>query len=252
MLISIITATFNSEAFIQSAIQSVNQQTYPWIEHLLMDGASEDQTLNLIEQEQTPQQRLYSAADRGIYDALNKGIKLAQGEIIGILHSDDLFASSEVLQKVADQFHADEALMAVYGDLQYVNRSNTQQVIRHWVSGTFQPSDFHWGWMTPHPTLFIRKSCFDTYGAYNLQLKSAADYELILRFLYQHQLKTVYIPEVLVKMRVGGMSNQSLRNRWRANQEDRLAMKMNGIPFPLFTAICKPLRKINQYWHKNV
>lgn len=252
MLISIITATFNSEAFIQGAIQSVNHQTYPMIEHLLMDGASTDQTISIIEQEQTNKQQLYSAKDQGIYDALNKGILKAKGEVVGILHSDDLFATPEVLEKVAALFKADEDLMAVYGDLQYVDRKDIHTLIRHWEAGTFQRNSFHWGWMPPHPTLFIRKSCFETLGVYDLQFKSAADYELILRFLYQHHIKTVYIPEVLVKMRVGGISNQSMKNRWRANKEDRLAMKMNGIPFPLFTAICKPLRKINQYWHKNV
>lgn len=252
MLISIITATFNSEAFIRGAVQSLNQQSYPWVEHLIMDSASTDQTLAIIKEEQTPKQQVFSAKDKGIYDALNQGILRAKGEVIGILHSDDLFASAEVLEKVAELFKADEKLMAVYGDLQYVDRNHIQKVIRHWQAGTFQQSSFHWGWMPPHPTLFIRKSCFEKFGAYDLQFKSAADYELILRFLYQHQIKTVYIPEVLVKMRVGGMSNQSLQNRWRANQEDRLAMKMNGIPFPLITAICKPLRKINQYWHKNV
>lgn len=251
MLISIITATFNSAAFIRGAIQSVNQQSYTWVEHLIMDGASTDQTLAIIKKEQTPKQQVFSAKDKGIYDALNKGIAQARGEVIGILHSDDLFASEEVLQKVVTQFEADATLMAVYGDLQYVDRKNIQKVIRHWVSGRFSPTSFHWGWMPPHPTLFIRKSCFEKLGAYDLQFKSAADYELILRFLYHHQIKTVYIPEVLVKMRVGGLSNQSWKNRWRANQEDRVAMKMNAIPFPWLTAICKPLRKINQYWKKN-
>lgn len=252
MLISIITATFNSEAFIKGAIQSLNQQSYPWVEHLIMDGASTDRTLAIIEEEQTPKQRFFSSKDRGIYDALNKGIAQAKGEVIGILHSDDLFASAEVLQKVAGLFQADDTLMAVYGDLQYVDRKNIHKVIRHWQAGTFQQGDFLWGWMPPHPTLFIRKVCFEQFGNYNLQFTSAADYELILRFLYQHQIKTIYIPEVLVKMRVGGLSNKSINNRWKANIEDRNAMKKNGIPFPYLTAVLKPLRKINQYWHKNI
>lgn len=250
MLISIITATYNSEAFIAEALVSYKAQTYSQKELLLIDGKSKDQTLSILKDHLQCITVLKSEKDKGIYDALNKGINLAKGDIIGILHSDDLFASPQVLEKVAQKFKSDPSLKAVYSDLEYVERNEPNKVIRHWKSGIGNLKDFEQGWMPPHPTLFIKRDCYTKLGLYNLIYKSAADYDLILRFFYSNKLKTAYIPEVLVKMRVGGLSNKSFRNRWKANLEDRLAMKQNGIPFPLLTAIFKPIRKLNQYWSK--
>ena len=251
MLISVITATFNSEAFIEEALFSYQEQSYPDKELILIDGKSTDKTLETLKEYLAIITNLKSEKDKGIYDALNKGIKLAKGEIIGILHSDDILASPQVLNKVAEKFKQDEQLMAVYGDLEYVDRNYPEKVIRFWQSGNFNWRKFANGWMPPHPTLFIKSTCFKDFGTYDLSFRSAADYDLILRFLYKNKLKTAYIPEVLVKMRAGGLSNLSLKNRWRANREDQRAMKNNGIPFPFFTAIIKPLRKLNQYWTKN-
>jgi glycosyltransferase len=250
MLISIITATYNSEAFIEEALVSYQKQSYPDKELILIDGKSTDKTLEILKEHLAIITNLKSEKDKGVYDALNKGIKLAKGEIIGILHSDDLFASSEILEKVAKVFKADSDIKAVYGDLQYVSRNDISKVIRNWKSGIFSLNELEKGWMPPHPTLFIKKECFTSYGDYSLNYKSAADYDLILRLFYKFQIKAAYLPQVLVKMRVGGISNKSLQNRWNANVEDRRAMKENGIPYPIWTAICKPLRKVSQFWAK--
>lgn len=251
MLISIITATYNSEDYVNEALVSYQKQAYPDKELIVIDGKSTDKTLEILKDHLVIITTLKSEKDKGIYDALNKGIKLAKGEIIGILHSDDVLASSDVLNKVAEKFKKDEQLMAVYGDLVYVDRTYPDKVIRFWKSGDFNWHKFANGWMPPHPTLFIKATCFKDFGMYDLNFRSAADYDLILRFLYKNKLKTAYIPDVLVKMRVGGLSNLSLKNRWIANREDYRAMKTNGIPFPFVTAFIKPLRKLNQYWAKN-
>ena len=250
MLISIITATYNSEAFIAKALTSYRAQTYLQKELLLIDGKSKDHTLSILKDYLDCITVLKSEKDHGIYDALNKGIRLAKGEILGILHSDDLFADHKVLEKVSQKFESDPNLMAVYGDLEYVDRNNPNKIIRYWKSGSCSLKAIESGWMPPHPTLFIKKECFTKFGMYNLNYKSAADYDLILRFFYKHQLKAAYISQVLVKMRVGGLSNKSLGNRWKANLEDRSAMKQNGVPFPLLVAILKPIRKLNQFWTK--
>ena len=252
MLVSIITATYNSEAFIAEALNSYRAQTYIKKELLLIDGKSKDQTLYILKDHLDCISVLKSEKDNGIYDALNKGIHLAKGDIIGILHSDDLFATNQVLEKVIQKFKSDSSLMAVYGDLEYVSRNNPNEIIRFWKSGNWGLKAMESGWMPPHPTLFIKKECFSKFGIYDLSYNSASDYDLILRLFYKHQIKLAYLPEVLVKMRVGGLSNKSLTNRWKANLEDRIAMKKNGIPFPVWAAILKPLRKLNQYWTKKL
>jgi glycosyltransferase len=248
MLISIITSTYNSAAYVEDALNAFLMQSYPGKELVVVDGASQDDTCVKVKARMEGEAfQLVSEPDKGIYDALNKGIAKAKGEVIGILHSDDVFASEDVLSKVAHVFEQDPTIMAVYGDLQYVKRDNKDEVIRNWISGFYSLKNLNWGWMPPHPTLFIRKTCFQKYGDYDLQYRSAADYDLILRFLYRYQIKTAYIPEVLVKMRVGGTSNVSWKNRWRANQEDKLAMKINGVTFPSIASLWKPLRKLKQF-----
>lgn len=251
MLISILTATFNSQQFIQQALTSFSVQHYDKKELLVLDGNSQDETLNIIKQNSSIIKHWVSEPDQGIYDALNKGIHLAKGDVIGILHSDDFFADEEVLTEVAQVFINNPEIEAVYGDLEYVERNNPDHIIRRWVSGKYQYHQLKLGWMPPHPALFIKRTCFDKFGKYDAKYHSAADYDLILRFLFKNQIKVAYLPKVLVKMRVGGLSNKSLKNRLRANKEDRLAMKVNGLKFPLIVAILKPLRKLGQYWNKN-
>jgi len=247
MLISILTSTFNSEEFLEEALASYQVQDHKEKELIIIDGASSDKTLAIIARHKESYDFLISEKDKGIYDALNKGIANASGEVIGILHSDDLFYDESVLTEVNRIFESDASLQALYGDLQYVKRDDPGKVIRNWVSGDWNIKKISFGWMPPHPALFIRKKCFEDFGNYNLKYHSAADYDLILRFLYKHQIKTAYVPRVFMKMRVGGLSNQSLKNRLRANREDRQAMKENGISFPLLVSFIKPLRKIKQF-----
>lgn len=245
MLVSIITATYNSAATITDTLHSVHSQTHPAIEHLIIDGASSDNTLSIV-QSAPGQCRIHSEKDRGIYDAMNKGIAMANGDIIGILNSDDMYTHPLVIEKVVELFER-EGCDAVYGDLIYVDAADTAVIKRKWVAGPCSPNSFLYGWMPPHPTFFVKKSVYEQYGSFNLNLFTAADYELMLRFLYRYGIKVAYLQEVMVKMRTGGASNQSIRNRILANKGDRMAWKINGLKPYWFTLYAKPIRKITQF-----
>lgn len=245
MKLSIITATYNSAATVRDTLHSVGCQHHPAVEHIIVDGGSRDDTLGIVAG--FPHvAKVVSGKDKGIYDAMNKGIGLATGEVIGILNSDDVYFDDQVLSDVAAAF-ADPGIMTVYGDLQYVDAADLQKVRRSWISGPFRPKNFYYGWMPPHPTFFVRRDVYERAGLFNLGLRSAADYELMLRILLKHAISAHYIPRILVKMRTGGMSNASLFNRLRANKEDRLAWKLNGLQPYFFTLYLKPLRKIHQF-----
>lgn len=245
MKVSIITATFNSAATVLDTLKSVQSQTWQELEHIVVDGASIDDTLRLLEagKHRGP---FVSEPDKGIYDAMNKGIQMASGEIVGILNSDDVYANPTIIEKVVQLFEQTGA-DAVYGDLWYVDAADMQRVTRKWVAGSYRREAFLYGWMPPHPTFFVRKSVYVQYGLFNLDMYTAADYELMLRFLYKYQIPAAYLPEVMVKMRVGGASNQSLKNRLLANKGDRLAWKVNGLKPYWFTVTLKPIRKITQF-----
>lgn len=248
MKISIITATYNSAATIRDTLESVRSQRYPDIEHIIVDGASKDDTLDIVKA--FPHvAKMISEKDKGIYDAMNKGIGMATGEVIGILNSDDVYTDERVLSDVAGAF-ADSLVMTVYADLQYVHADDLQKVQRNWISGPFRRRNFYYGWMPPHPTFFVRRAVYDRVGTFNAGLRSAADYELMLRILVKHGFPTSYIPRVTVRMRAGGVSNASLPNRLRANKEDRMAWKLNGLRPYFFTLYLKPLRKIHQFIFK--
>lgn len=245
MKLSIVTATYNSSATVQDTLKCIAEQTYQSVEHLIIDGGSKDGTLEIVKR--FPHvATIVSEKDKGIYDAMNKGIALASGEVIGILNSDDIYTDERVLQDVMDIFK-DESVDACYADLQYVRADDLNKVTRTWKSGNFNPRSFYWGWMPPHPTFFVRKRVYDQIGGFNLELKSAADYELMLRACLKCRLKVHYLPRIIVKMRAGGMSNASLKNRIRANKEDRLAWKINELQPYAFTLLLKPLRKIFQF-----
>ena len=245
MKISVITATYNSAATVRDTLTSVRQQDHPDIEHIIVDGRSSDGTLEIVAN--FPHiARIVSEKDKGIYDAMNKGIRMATGEVIGILNSDDIYIDRSVLSAVAKAF-GDPAVMTVYADLQYVYPDNLDRVKRTWITGPFRKSSFYYGWMPPHPTFFVRKEVYERIGLFNTDLRTAADYELMLRILFKHGVTTYYIPRVIVKMRAGGMSTVSLGNRLRANREDRLAWKLNGLKPYFFTLYLKPLRKITQF-----
>ena len=245
MKISVITATYNSAATVRDTLTSIRQQDHPDIEHIIVDGRSSDGTLEIVA-DFPHVARFVSEKDKGIYDAMNKGIRMATGEVIGILNSDDIYIDRSVLSAVAKAF-ADPAVMTVYADLQYVHPDDLDRVQRTWITGPFRKNSFYYGWMPPHPTFFVRKEVYDRIGLFNTDLRTAADYELMLRILVKHGIPTFYIPRVIVKMRAGGMSNASLRARLRANREDRLAWKLNGLKPYFFTLYLKPLRKITQF-----
>ncbi|HVY74781.1 MAG TPA: glycosyltransferase family 2 protein [Puia sp.] len=243
--VSIITATYNSAATIRDTMRSVSEQDYPFIEHIIVDGYSQDGTLDIVNSF-SHTALVLCEKDEGIYDALNKGIKAARGDVIGMLHSDDFYTHPGVIAKVVEAFQ-DESVQACYADLQYVQAQHPEKITRTWKSGHFQPRSFYWGWMPPHPTFFVRRAVYDQVGLFNTNMRTAADYEMMLRVLLKHHLAAHYIPEVLVKMRAGGASNASVKNRIRANREDREAWKLNGLKPWFFTLYLKPLRKINQF-----
>jgi glycosyltransferase involved in cell wall biosynthesis len=245
MKISIITATYNSAATVKDTLTSIQQQDYPDIEHIIVDGRSIDNTLKIVSG--FPHiAKVISEKDKGIYDAMNKGISLATGAVIGILNSDDIYTNPTVLSTVAKVF-GDPKVMTCYADLQYVHPGNLNRTIRTWKSGPFKRRNFYNGWMPPHPTFFVRTEVYDRVGLFNPDLRSAADYEIMLRILLKHGLTSHYIPQVIVKMRAGGMSNASFGNRLRANKEDRLAWKLNELQPHFFTLYMKPIRKITQF-----
>jgi glycosyltransferase involved in cell wall biosynthesis len=246
MKISIITVCFNSESTIEHAVRSVLSQEKVNLEYIVIDGGSSDQTLVILDRYRKDIQQLVSEKDEGIYDALNKGIALATGDVIGILHSDDFYTSPTALFQVMQKLEQ-EKTDAVYGDLQYVNRDNPDKIFRNWISGPYTEGLFLKGWMPPHPVFFAKRACYQAFGAFNTRFKTSADYELMLRFILKHRIKLSYLPQVLVKMRVGGKSNVTLLNRLKANREDRLAWKINGLKPGWFTLTLKPLSKLRQF-----
>lgn len=248
--VSIITVSFNAEKTIRDTIQSVISQNYSRIEYIIIDGASRDNTISIIKSFGNGITRFVSEPDHGIYDGMNKGIDLATGDIIGILNADDFYTDPEVISKVMNVFNSKADVDAVYGDLDYVDQHDTTRVVRKWKSGNYYQHAFLKGWMPPHPTFFVRKSCYLKYGKFTDKLKSAADYEFMLRLIHKHQIKIAYLPEVLVKMRAGGKSNASIKNRIKANREDKLAWKMNNLQPAPFTFIRKPLSKLTQFFRR--
>ena len=248
MKISIITVAYNAEATIAEAVASVVSQRQDGfeLEYIIVDGASTDETLAALEPHSDGIAHIISEPDRGLYDAMNKGVAAATGDFIGILNADDTYAHNGVLAAVAARLEETGA-DALYGDLDYVAADGTGRVVRRWRSGEMGARSFLRGWMPPHPTFFLAKSVYDEHGEYSLDLRSAADYELMLRMLHKHRVRAAYIPDVLVKMQTGGMSNASWTNRLRANREDRAAWRMNGLrPMP-WTLVIKPLRKLGQW-----
>lgn len=243
--ISIVTVSYNAEETLADCIGSVASQSID-VEHILIDGGSRDGTIRLAETHFTNLALTVSEPDLGVYDAMNKGIRCATGDIIGILNADDVYHSDQVLSKVIDAFTRGN-IGACYGDLVYVDRNDLDKVTRYWKSGTFAPKKFYWGWMPPHPTFFVRREVYEKYGLFRLDMGSAADYELMLRLLLKHCVDVSYVPDILVRMRTGGVSNISLINRLKANRMDRMAWTVNDIhPYP-WTTYFKPARKLGQW-----
>jgi glycosyltransferase involved in cell wall biosynthesis len=228
MKISIVTVCYNSAKTIADTLQSVRAQTYGNIEHIVIDGQSKDNTLEVVAASGRHVSMVVSEADKGIYDAMNKGIALAIGEIIGFINADDFYPSAEVLAKVAKVFE-NPCIDACYGDLCYVAQNDTSATVRYWKSSEFVPSTFETGWCPPHPTFFVRRAIYQRFGGFDLDYKIAADVELMMRFLEVHKIRTHYLPAVLVHMRMGGETNKSLRNIVKQNREILRALRLHNM-----------------------
>lgn len=246
MKVSIITVVYNGEKYIEECIKSVLSQTYKDIEYLLIDGNSTDRTFSVAQKYQSQIDILISEPDNGMYDALNKGLTLSTGDIIGILNSDDVLASTKVIEQIVEAFTTAKT-DCVYGNLNYINQKDTFKIIRRWKSKQSTPKDMLFGWMPAHPTLYLRKELFATYGNYSLNFGSAADYELMLRFLYKHKISSKFLNILMVNMRMGGMSNQSSKHRYSALINDYKALRNNGAPLPLLTLMLKKISKLKQF-----
>mgnify|MGYP000515238369 CR=1 FL=1 len=227
MKFSIITAIYNNKETITDAIDSVLRQTYQDIEYIIIDGASSDGTVEIIRRYGDKINKFISEPDSGIYDGLNKGLSLATGDIIGFLHSDDLYANKDVIELIAKKF-TENNVDGVYGNLVYTSKEDTSKVIRYWKSREFSPNLLSKGWMPAHPTFFLKKEVYDQYGHFDLNFKIAADYDFMLRVLKEN-IKVKYIPEVLYKMRIGGESNKSLKNIIQKSKEDLKALRKNNV-----------------------
>lgn len=245
MKITIITAAYNSGATLQQAIDSVRHQSYKNIEHLIVDGNSTDGSLDLIKANQHPGLRYISEPDRGLYDALNKGIEMATGDVIGFLHADDVFAGPEVLLAIAEVFKYYDT-DSCYGNLVYVKKNDLSRVVRVWKSGKYSPKKMQRGWMPPHPTFYARRAVYQRFGSFNLKYHISSDYECLLRLLGKHRINTFYLPMVFVKMRLGGTSNKSFRNILKKSFEDIRAMRENNLNF-IPAILYKNLSKVNQF-----
>jgi glycosyltransferase len=244
MKISIITAVYNRVSTIGTALASLTGQTYLDTEHVVIDGGSSDGTLAELARHGARDMRLVSEPDNGIYDALNKGLSMASGEVVGVLHSDDAFASATVLERVARRF-ADSAVDAVYGDLDYIAADGTGRIRRHWRAGVFDRASLALGWMPPHPTLFLRRRVIERHGGFDPSYAIAGDYDAILRYFNAPGFRAEYIPDVLVRMRAGGASNGSLSRLMTKSREDYRALRHNRIGGPTTLAL-KTLRKLPQ------
>ncbi len=246
MKVTIITVTLNSAKFLEDCINSVINQEYENIEHIIIDGQSTDGTLDIIKKYKDHIAYWVSEKDPGMYDAINKGMRAATGDIIGTLNSDDTLASTLVISNIVGSF-TDQKVDAVYGDLVYVDQQNTDKIVRVWKGAAFKRGRYKYGWMPAHPTFYFKRELLDQYGYYETHYYTASDYEFMARYLFYFRVNAYYVPKLIVRMRIGGMSNVTIYQRLRANRRDYLAMKRNRIPFPFIVSLLKPLIKLHQY-----
>jgi glycosyltransferase involved in cell wall biosynthesis len=242
MKISIITVCYNTEATIEETINSVVAQTYKNIEYIIIDGNSKDATVSILNKHEALITNWISEPDKGLYDAMNKGIQMATGDVIGLINSDDLFCDELAIEKVMNVFNSNPHLDSVYADLFYVEQSNTDAIVRRWVTG--EQKKFKYGWHPAHPTFYIKKEVYNKYGLFNLDFKLAADFEIMLRFLEKYKISTYYLQESFVKMRLGGATNQSLKNIYNQNVECIKAFRLNKVKvnaflYPFFRIVPK-------------
>jgi glycosyltransferase involved in cell wall biosynthesis len=246
MKVSIITVSRNNEDTIEDTIKSVVSQSYPDIEYIIIDGGSTDGTLEIINKYRDRIRYCVSEKDKNHYDAMNKGIRVATGQLIGILNTDDFYVDDSVISDVVVAV-CQSGEDSCYGDLIYVDREQTDRVIRLWSSGAYRRERFEQGWMPPHPAFFVRKGVYDKYGLFRTDYLHSGDYELMLRFLYKFRISTVYVPRVLTKMRTGGGGRPTAKNVAKSIKENYCAWKVNGLKPNPITFLVKPLSKISQY-----
>lgn len=251
--ISIITAVFNREATIATAIESLQSQMYKNIEHIIIDGSSTDGTLEKIRALADEKTILVSEPDGGIYDALNKGIRMASGDVVGFLHSDDIFADENVLMDVISSF-TEKDIDGVYGDLNYVSPAKPFRIIRYWRAGEYSRKKLHYGWMPPHPALFLKKGLIDKWGGFVDRFQISADYDAMLRYLWLGHAKLIYLPRVLVSMTTGGESNKSVERIWRKSREDIQIIRTYKLGYflGLDTLFFKNIIKIPQFFKRKL
>lgn len=247
MKISIITVVYNNEKTIKDAIQSVLGQTYKNIEYVIIDGKSKDNTVNLINEYKENLGYFISERDNGLYDAMNKGIKACTGDVIGILNSDDLYQDLDVISDVMKQFKDDSKLDILYGDLIYVKSDDTNKVVRNWKSKNYYNNFFENANVPPHPSLFVRSKVYKEAGLFDLQYKLAADYELMLRMFKKYNFKSKYISRLIIKMRLGGATNQSFTNIVNQNKEILKAWKNNGLQAPFYLMPLRIFKRLIQF-----
>jgi glycosyltransferase len=245
MKVSIITATFNSQETIKTTLESVKNQTYSNIEHIIIDGKSSDDTIKIISEYQHISQ-IISEKDNGIYFALNKGIEKATGDIIGFLHADDFFNDNKTIETIVSYFQ-NYKIEAIYGDLDYLS-IDLKKTVRHWHSEDFNINKLDKGWMPPHPTFYVKKSIYDKYGRFNTKYKISADYDLMIRFL-KNNITVKYIPQTIIKMRLGGESNKNLKNIYKKTKEDFEIIRKNQLN-GLVTLFFKNISKVHQFFNK--
>lgn len=247
MKISIITVVYNNEKTIKDAMQSVLGQTYKNIEYVIIDGKSNDNTVNLINGYKEKLGYFISENDNGLYDAMNKGINASTGDVIGILNSDDLYQDSAVIADVMEQFNNDPHLDILYGDLVYVKSDDTNKVVRNWKSKTYYKRFFENANVPPHPSLFVRSKVYKEVGVFDLNYKLAADYELMLRLFKKHNFKSKYFNRLIIKMRLGGATNQSFTNIINQNKEILKAWKKNGLRAPFYLMPLRIIKRLAQF-----
>jgi len=238
MKISIITVVWNNVETIKNAIDSVLSQTYKDIEYIIIDGASNDGTVEIIKSYGDSISKFVSEPDKGLYDAMNKGISLATGDVVGILNSDDFYVDEDVIDTVVKVFEKNKC-DSMFADLVFVKANNLDKVVRYYDSGKFHPSKFAYGWMPAHPTFFVKREFYTKYGLYKLDYKIAADYELLIRFLHKYKLSYYYLPKSIIKMRIGGVSTSGIQSNYILNKEIIRGCRENELKTNWFKVLSK-------------
>ena len=245
--VSVVTVCYNSANTIRETIASVLEQDYPFMEYLVVDGGSTDGTLDILDFYSDKISKVISEPDRGIYDAMNKGIGFATGDLVCMLNSDDIYASSSSLRHLVECLQSHN-VDSVYADLVITDSLDTNKILRYYNSSRFNPNRLRYGWMPPHPTFMVRRKLYERWGNYSLNYKISSDYEMMVRLLYKHSVSYAYLPEVIVKMRSGGVSTGGLRSNWILNNEIVHACKVNGLYTSLFLLSLKIPAKLLEYF----